>query len=665
MSFKISKNTLNMCFRNNNLLQKIVLLAIVSLFLSSTSQAEEKFKMPFNFGIYAGGNFNLHNPNFKLSPDSLTSIPISNGKSSFGVNAGVILNAPLSDMFVFSGRIGFNGMGGKFEQEYKKIDTTYLATFDNSLSYLEITPSLMIFDLIPVERMYLLGGLEIGVPLTSTYSLSSTAKQPITAISPTYPSDTKIDEAKLRMAIAVGVGMSFNLSKTTFISPELSFRLPISGVSSNNQFNTWDVPQLRLGVNITFGLGSDDKKEDKVDPASTLELKSLKVKSYNKDGAKVNVDVLKVEDAKYNELFPLVPYVFFEQNEELPLKNSQNLSSSSEVGEFAINKLEADALQINKSTLDIIGSRMQKNSSSTIQLTGTNDANSEKSNSTLSLKRAEFVKNYLIVNYGITPDRIEVKTTNLPSKPSSIKDKDGIEENRRVELVSNDNSILAPIMLEKDRKTITDPTLVEFESEVKSSDPIKEWQLDIAQSDRTIKVFTGSGDLSSIQWPIQPNDVAQSEIPVEYTLRVKNEGGKEITKSGSIPVQYNSSNRKKTEETPDKTISRFSLMLFDFDSPNISAADKELIDKNIVPIIKYNSTIQIFGYTDRIGDEKYNQKLSLERATNVQNYLKLKAKSVKFEIYGMGENVKLFENDAPVGRQLSRTVQINIITPKE
>ncbi len=90
-----------------------------------------------------------------------------------------------------------------------------------------------------------------------------------------------------------------------------------------------------------------------------------------------------------------------------------------------------------------------------------------------------------------------------------------------------------------------------------------------------------------------------------------------------------------------------------------------MIEKNILPEIKYNSTVQIYGYTDRIGNDDYNKKLAERRANTVREVLQAKAKSARYEVYGAGENNVIFDNDSPIGRQLSRTVQIYVITPKE
>jgi outer membrane protein OmpA-like peptidoglycan-associated protein len=106
------------------------------------------------------------------------------------------------------------------------------------------------------------------------------------------------------------------------------------------------------------------------------------------------------------------------------------------------------------------------------------------------------------------------------------------------------------------------------------------------------------------------------------------------------------------------------LVLFDFDKAEVSPADMEIIDKYILPAIKFNSTVQVYGYTDRIGDEEYNRKLAERRATAVSNIIKQKKKDVKIETFDVGEKVLIFDNDTPVGRHLSRTVQVIVTTPK-
>ena len=105
-------------------------------------------------------------------------------------------------------------------------------------------------------------------------------------------------------------------------------------------------------------------------------------------------------------------------------------------------------------------------------------------------------------------------------------------------------------------------------------------------------------------------------------------------------------------------------MLFDFNSPELSELDQRIILNSIVPEVKFNSTVQIYGYTDVIGDADYNKKLALQRATNVRDFMQAKVKDAKYDVFGVGESVQIFDNKTTTGRQLSRTVQVYVITPK-
>ena len=105
-------------------------------------------------------------------------------------------------------------------------------------------------------------------------------------------------------------------------------------------------------------------------------------------------------------------------------------------------------------------------------------------------------------------------------------------------------------------------------------------------------------------------------------------------------------------------------MLFDFDKADVSDKDMEILNKYIVPEINFNSIVKIYGYTDNIGDEKYNEKLAKRRANAVMNVLKKKVPKANYEAFGVGEKVEIFDNKTPVGRHLSRTVQIYVITPR-
>jgi outer membrane protein OmpA-like peptidoglycan-associated protein len=95
--------------------------------------------------------------------------------------------------------------------------------------------------------------------------------------------------------------------------------------------------------------------------------------------------------------------------------------------------------------------------------------------------------------------------------------------------------------------------------------------------------------------------------------------------------------------------------------------DKYLTDI-IVPKIPTGGTVYIHGYTDIIGDELHNQKLSLARANDVKKIIELallkqKRSDVIIEIYGFGEDESMspFNNTFPEDRFYNRTVILDIV----
>ena len=159
--------------------------------------------------------------------------------------------------------------------------------------------------------------------------------------------------------------------------------------------------------------------------------------------------------------------------------------------------------------------------------------------------------------------------------------------------------------------------------------------------------------------------MTNKQLPVDYVFTLRNKSEKETKVKGTIPVEYFATSKKKSEESADKSISKYSLVLFDFDKADVSKADMEIVDKHIIPAIKFNSIVDIYGYTDRIGDDNYNNQLAEKRANAVKKILETKVPSAKFNIHPLGESVSIFDNENQVGRQLSRTVQVYVTTPKK
>lgn len=658
-----------------------ILRLIILLFLSfacfvnllySQTKGESRFYLPWNLGFYGNANFDFWNEEIQWY-DANTNQRVGSQSPNFiftGFGLGGIINYPITNTIFLTGRIGYNYSSGKINfYSFDYSNSTYSVvedTFKLTVSYIELTPGITIYDLIPgASDLYLLGALEIGPFVTKSLE--------------NLFNGTKVDipNVKTRIAGVLGLGYTFRLSPTILLSPELSFRIPFNDMS-NTTYTTTDAfgniigyhteklsfSQLRIGASLTFAPAPEvhDEYYKETMPA----IAGFKeIRTYDDKGRTIPVEVVRVEDIKYQELFPIVPYVFFEENSATPAPNTQILLTSAERGEFNTNQLEMDALEINKRTLDIVGYRLKNNPQAELTITGTIDGSKKESqNKTLARERADFAKNYLVTSWGINQERINIRTTGLPSKPSTNTDPEGVAENRRAELSSSNPDILAPIVIEGENQRIAEPGIIEFVPFAQVADSIASWEIDVYQGDKLLRQTNGSGQPKPLQWNIRPNELASKQIPVDYKLTVETVGGLRLNSSGSIPVEYFSSTRKKTEDLPDRTISKFSLVLFDFDKSDVSATDQEIIKKYIVPAIKYNSTVKIYGYTDRIGNDEYNLNLATRRADAVKSIILKYLKDAKIETYGVGERTLLFDNDLPNGRHLSRTVQVLVITPR-
>ena len=632
------------------LMKKILFVLFIMIFVKGNDIYSQEKELKTNIGIYGGLNMNMHSPDFMIP--TLVGIDSIFNKSatSFGGNFGIIGNFPINNTFVITGRLGYNMLGGELENS-----TENGVNLESSIGMFEITPGVQFHNLIKGTDLYFLAGLELGIPISSTFSYT-----------PTYE-NIDIEEVNTRVALALGVGYMFEISDKIYLTPEVSYRIPFSDVSAADQFTTWNIPQLRAGISLTFGFGSDEKKPAESTKIEGVSVGFKEVRAYDKNGNVKPASKISVEEVQYAEQFPILPYVFFGELSDTPDKNTQKFASkSSEAGSFNVEVLDADAEKINSSTLDIVGIRMQKDPNIAIRIVGSLDGRNEARNTELAQKRADFAKNYLVKTYDISPNRITAEAGGLPAKPSSMRDPLGIEENRRLEIypLNSNSSLFEPIIIKSDRQRLASPDVVEFVPFADSKDSIAGWELEIMQSGKLIKKYAGQGEPDPTQWAIMPNDLAANEIPVDYTFKAWTVNDQRSSANGTLPVEYFSITRKKTEERADRTISKFSLMLFDFNSPDVSELDKRIITNSIIPEVKFNSTVQIYGYTDVIGDADYNKKLALQRATNVQDFMKTKVKDAKYEVFGVGESVQIFDNKTSTGRQLSRTVQVYVITPK-
>lgn len=106
---------------------------------------------------------------------------------------------------------------------------------------------------------------------------------------------------------------------------------------------------------------------------------------------------------------------------------------------------------------------------------------------------------------------------------------------------------------------------------------------------------------------------------------------------------------------------------FNFDSAELTSTAKANLDKIAKVFIDNPKTlITLYGYTDSVGKDEYNMKLSRSRANAVKSYLGTKGIGVKrITAQGMGEADPIASNDTKEGQAKNRRVEFGIIANED
>jgi outer membrane protein OmpA-like peptidoglycan-associated protein len=99
---------------------------------------------------------------------------------------------------------------------------------------------------------------------------------------------------------------------------------------------------------------------------------------------------------------------------------------------------------------------------------------------------------------------------------------------------------------------------------------------------------------------------------------------------------------------------------FDFDKSNIRPDAVPILDEAAKTLKEYGDvTVSVDGYTDSIGTEEYNQRLSVRRANAVKEYLEKQGVAAsRMTARGFGESNPVASNETAEGRAQNRRVEL-------
>ena len=415
----------------------------------------------------------------------------------------------------------------------------------------------------------------------------------------------------------------------------------------------------KIGVTLEYDTDSKNKNPRE---ESDFSIVTAKTNIWGVDGKILfPLDTLIIDQVTSTNMYPLLNYVFFDDNSsELPERYVRLKEKFAY--EFNLSMLNnKDVLFTYRNLLNIVGKRMNEKSLAKITILGCNsNIDKEKGNTSLSESRANTIKKYLQEVWKIEDERISVKSRNLPEKASNNGDKDGIEENRRVELSSNDEYILSPIFV-SDTSFNSIPPTVRFKDAAKVKFGETFWKISLKQNNEVLKEFIGEGNSETdLDWNINDEkSFPSSELPIYCETEVNDkEIRKTIVSKDTIPVKFLTLELKERNKLQSRSIEKFNLILFDFGSNKLGPGNLK-ISTLIKSKIRDNSKVYINGYTDRLGNDNFNLNLSKGRAKSV--YQQLGFKNALFN--GIGESQLLYNNDLPEGRFYCRTVTVTVDNP--
>lgn len=651
--------------------QKIAILFLSLLFAGSTGRAQNvnPTQPVWWFGASGAANFNFYRGTTQVLNNSLT-VPTAFHKGR-GVKPYISLLTEYRPNNKWGGmlNIAFDNRGGKFNGVMAPCDCP--ATLSTNIKYFTLEPSIRFAPF--SSSFFVFAGPTLSFNLSKAF-IYTQEKQP----------DTRADWSDIRKTVLsaqAGAGIDIPISAKssatqTSLSPFVSFQTDFG--HDPRSVESWSLYTVRAGVAFKFG------KTKKLSPVATVaELVTTSPIIAEKEVTfSVRAPKSVPLNRKVKETFPFRNSVFFDQGStEIP--NRYIRLSHTQAVSFKEEQLQQDQpdnlnkgrssrqLVVYHNILNIIGDRMRFHPQSTITLTGASAKNPIEGK-----LMAENMKQYLVTVFGINSSRISTEGRDKPlipsEQPGATKELALLHEgDRRVDIVSNSpellmqvgestTSFLRPVVITSVHENPLDSHVL-FNVDG-ANELLESWSVEVSDEQGNVQHY---GPYTKNQASVSGKTILGNHEKGNYKILMLGQ-----TKSGHSVRKESVVSLMKTDDSKQEGL-RHSI-LFDFDKSTTIASYEKFLSDVVTPLIADNSTVIIHGHTDIIGDEKYNQTLSQERAMVVQQIIEralLKAgkKGVTFETYGFGEDSTMspFENNLPEERFYNRTVIIDIIPARD
>ncbi|MBS1912352.1 MAG: OmpA family protein [Bacteroidetes bacterium] len=517
-------------------------------------------------------------------------------------------------------------------------------------------------------RLMLQGGLGLAHTLSGSETHSQEAVQPASLLfvnnqrELTLETGTLFHRSPLVVNAEAGLGYDLPISASSTLSPEATLTLPITSRTGDG---AWRQIAARVGVGVRFGLKRDTVVPPPPPPPDTAVLPRRNPELIT--SVVTEPDVIRVHIDEYDsvEVLPILNQIFFAENTG-ELKEPYRQLSESETIRFTNEQLVGSALDVYYQTLNIIGRRLRENPGITLTVNGYR--NGHENDPAIALKRAETIKRYLTSVWKIPERRIRTHGGGLPPNPARENTREGLEENSRAELIPSEQILLSPI-LRRYKQRVATPPAITFRLHALAEAGIRSWRLETQEIGKgSWRTFTDDGPPpDSIVWDWRAADGRLPDLPMQlrYSFTVLDSSGHATTTNvADIDVEYISVEQKLEHRIKDTTIESYSILLFNFDSPKVSASDQDLL-RLIGGNIKAHANLRLTGYTDSLGGAEHNHELATARARDVKRIMeKLVPADANMQVdEAAGGERERFPYNTPEGRSHCRTVVIDVRTP--
>lgn len=560
-----------------------------------------------------------------------------------------------------------SGAGQSFEaydavnDRYVMVETEHTAAY--TLNYLRAAVEA---EATPGAGIILRAGPSIGIPLSASVRESEAILSPSNATfldrtqEQEIPEGTgELDDAGVRVGIGAGITYRLPLGRRFFFEPSVGIDLGLTPVQPG-----WSPLLVRGGIGIGYAaIPEPAPVEPPPTPVVVREEPVLRDVPFTADlsiqatPASIPVEFRRQIVARYT---PMLPVIFFDRNSSSIPSRYKQLGDDYKGGDYLV---PCDAESAHHDVLNSIGLRLRPSVRIRVTITGTTSTD-ESNREKLAGERAEAVAQYLEKIWGISRNRLIIRSRVDPALPSNSRHEEGREENRRVELEFSDEAVNGSHSC-RTVEPVTELRMIPFRVSAASPLSMERWQATITGANGwRLKDLEGTGaPPEMITWELSGNDRERvmAANGINYSLTVFDSAGRSIsTAPSALPIVIDTTISFTTSMDRPENSAEFLLVTFDFDRAELTRLGRKEL-ATILDRIGPQSRVEVVGYTDRVGDQEHNMALAAERARKIAE---LMPKGVPVEHRGASPDEAPYGNDTPEGRFLSRTVRVVITNPK-